>query len=305
MTAALNEPLERRARSRLGGAGAAIGWGWLLLPLTALMLAGYLLPLAQSFINSFHPNTLNGIDFSRWTLANYARLFDPFYGEVYLRTLRISTVIMLVTPLLAYPVGLYLLRARPHTQAILILSFLAPWLVNVVVKAFGWSLLLRSNGLINQTLMGLGLIDEPLRLMFSETGIVIALTHGHFLFVLLPLWVALKSIDPNLAWAAANLGAKPWTIFWRITLPLTIPALISGMIINFTMNMAAFATPALIGGSRVRVLSFVAYEANLVELNWPFGGAISVTLLVLALVLIWIASHAARMSARLVASEVQ
>lgn len=291
----------RRARPLWQQKLGSFHFGWMLAPITILMLGGYLFPLLQSFINSFHPNAPSGIDASQWTLANYTRLFDPFYVEVYLRTLRISVVIMLATAALAYPVAVYLLRARAGTQAVIILSFLAPWLVNVVVKAFGWSLLLRNNGIINQALMGTGLIDRPLRLMYSETGIVIALTHGHFLFVLLPLWVALKSIDPNLAWAAANLGARPWSIFWRITLPLTIPALISGMIINFTMNMAAFATPALIGGSRVRVVSVVAYEANLVELNWPFGGAISVTLLVLAIALIWIANRAARIGAKLVA----
>lgn len=301
MTTLLNEAENRGTRPLWRRDAAAIHFGWMLAPITIVMLGGYLFPLTQSFINSFHPNTLNGIDFTRWTLANYARLFDPFYVEVYVRTLRISLIIMLVTPVLAYPAALYLLRAGPRAQAVVVLSFLAPWLVNVVIKAFGWSLLLRSNGIINQALLGAGLIDEPLRLMYSETGIVIALTHGHFLFVLLPLWVALKSIDPNLAWAAANLGANSWSIFWRITLPLTVPALISGMIINFTMNMAAFATPALIGGSRVRVLSFVAYEANLVELNWPFGGALSVTLLVLAIVLIWIAHWAARVSAKLIA----
>lgn len=279
----------------------ALHLGWMLAPITLLMLGAYLLPLAQSIVNSFHPNTLSGIDFTRWTFENYTRLLDPFYGEVYLRTLRISVIIMLVTAILAYPVALYLLRAHPRAQAVIVLSFLAPWLVNVVVKAFGWSLLLRNNGLINQALLWTGLIKEPLRLMYSETGIIIALTHGHFLFVLLPLWVALRSIDPNLAWAAGNLGAKPWSIFWRITLPLTAPALISGMIINLTMNMAAFATPALIGGSRVRVLSFVAYEANLIELNWPFGGALSVTLLVLAIILLFIANRAARFGARLIA----
>ena len=202
----------------------ATTWGWLLAPLTLLMLAFYLLPILQSFINSFHPNTTTGIDASRWTLTNYARLFDPHYGEVYWRTLRISLIITLISPLLAFPVALYLARARTSTQAVLLLVYMAPWLVNVVVKSFGWSLLLRGNGVINQALISIGLIDAPLRLMYSETGIIIALIHGHFLFVLLPLWIALKSIDPNLAWAAGNLGARPWAVFRRITAPLTIPA---------------------------------------------------------------------------------
>jgi putative spermidine/putrescine transport system permease protein len=122
--------------------------------------------------------------------------------------------------------------------------------------------------------------------------------HGHLLFVLLPLWVALGSLDPNLRWAAGNLGARPAQIFRRVTLPMTLPALIAGAVINFTMNMAAFATPAILGGSRVRVMSYVAYEANLVELNWPFGGALAVALLVVTLGLVWFGQRLARIGNR-------
>lgn len=124
--------------------------------------------------------------------------------------------------------------------------------------------------------------------MFNETAIVIGLVHGIFLFVLLPLWAALSGLDRNLTWAAANLGAKPHSILLRVTIPLTLPALLAGALINFTMNLAAFASPALLGGARARLVSFVAYEVNLVELNWPFGGVLGVALLVLTLLPLWL-----------------
>ncbi|MCL4766169.1 MAG: ABC transporter permease [Hyphomicrobiaceae bacterium] len=260
----------------------------LLLPLLALMLAFYLWPLLQTVINSFHPFELSGIDFSRWTFDNYARLFDPYYASVFLRTARISLIITLITCALAYPVALYIVGLRSRLQAIILLVYMAPWLVNVVVKAFGWSLILSGNGVINRSLRGLGVIDAPLQLMFNETGIIIGLVHGHFVFALLPLWAALGELDPRLKWAAANLGASRAQVFLKVVLPLTLPALLAGAFINFTMNMAAFATPALLGGSRARVISFVAYEVNLVELNWPFGGALAMALLVLTLVPIWL-----------------
>ena len=177
-------------------------------PLALTLLATFVWPLLQGMVNSFHPNTRAGIDTASWTLANYYALFDSYYFGVLVRTLRISLIVTIVTGCLAYPVAIYISRLRPRAQALMLLVYMAPWLVNVVVKAFGWSLLLGSNGVINQALRAMGLIDAPLRLMLNETGVVIGLVHGHFVFVLLPLWAALSALDANLHWAAATLGAS-------------------------------------------------------------------------------------------------
>jgi putative spermidine/putrescine transport system permease protein len=270
----------------------------LILPLLAVMLAFYVSPLMRAVVNSFHAFGPAGIDAEVWTLDNYRRLFDPYYAGILLRTAKISAIITLVTCLAAYPVGIWIVRLRARTQALVLLVYMAPWLVNVVVKAFGWSLILGGNGIINRSLRELGLIEGPLQLMFNETGIVIGLVHGHFMFVLLPLWAALSALDPNLRWAAANLGASALQIFLRVTLPLTLPALLAGALINFTMNMGAFATPALLGGSRTRVISYVAYEVNLIELNWPFGGALAVILFLIVLLPIWLAQRLGRAQGR-------
>lgn len=279
--------------SKVDAQGRGVGPAALITPLLVIMLVFYLWPLMRTVVNSFHPFTPTGIDSTSWTLANYARLFDPDFLDVLVRSVRISTIITLLTGVLVYPIALFIINLSVRAQAVLLLVYMAPWLVNVVVKAFGWSLILGGNGVINRSLKALGLIGAPLQLMFNETGIVIGLVHGHFMFVLLPLWAALSSLDGNLRWAAANLGAGPLQIFRRITLPLTLPALLAGALINFTMNLAAFATPALLGGSRARVLSFFAYEVNLIELNWPFGGALAIALLVLALTPIWLAQRIA------------
>ena len=142
-----------------------------------------------------------------------------------------------------------------------------------------------------KALEAVGLIDAPLQLLFNETGIVIGLLHGHFMFVLLPLWAALAGLDPDLAHAAANLGAHRGQIFRRIVFPLTLPALLAGVVINFCMNMAAFATPALLGGARARVISYVAYDVNLVDLNWPLGAAMATGLLAVTLALVWLSQR--------------
>jgi putative spermidine/putrescine transport system permease protein len=284
--------------TRVDTEGRRIGVAAFAVPLLVVMLGFYVWPLLRTFVNSFHPFTSAGIDESAWTLANYARLADPYYQGAFARTARVASVITAITCVLAYPVGLYIVGLGRRAQALLLLVYMTPWLVNVIVKAFGWSLILGRNGLLNRGLMSLGILDAPLQLVFTETAIVIGLVHGHFLFVLLPLWAALSGLDPNVKWAAANLGATPLQVFARVTLPLTLPALLAGALINFTMNLAAFATPALLGGSRARVISFVAYEVNLVELNWPFGGAIGVALLGLTLVPIWLARRVAERAPR-------
>lgn len=273
------------------------------LPLCLALTVAFVWPLVESVINSFHPFTRAGIDTKVWTLANYAKLADSYYLGILLRTVRVSLIVTAVTAVLAYPVAIYIASLQGRGQALMLLVYMAPWLVNVVVKAFGWSLILASNGIINQALKGLGLIDTPVRLMLNETGIVIGLIHGHFIFVLLPVWAALCALDPNLRWAAGTLGARSWQIFRRVTLPLTLPALFAGLIINFTMNMTAFATPALLGGARARVVAFLAYEVNLVDLNWPLGSAMAVALLVITCALVILSQRVAASGKRRVVFE--
>jgi len=252
------------------------------------MALAYVWPLWQAALNSLHPNTPQGIDAASWTLANFTRLSDPLYTDVLVRTLRISLTVSLIAALVVYPVALRLTRIAPRWQPWVILAFVSPFLVNTVVKSFGWSLLLRGNGLINTALQALHLTDAPLRLMLNETGIIIALVPGHFMFVLLPLWSAIAGIDPALGWAAGTLGARRWQVFRHVILPLTWPALVTGLVINFIMNMTAFAAPAILGGARTLVVSVLAYQVNLQQLDWPFGSAIAVALLVFTLALVGI-----------------
>ena len=255
-------------------------------PLVLVLVAFFVWPLFESVVNSFHVNTLAGIDRTKWTLANYSKLIEPFYLGILWRTFRISIITSAITIVLAYPVAWYIAGLPARIQAYWLLVFVSPWLVNVAVKAFGWSLILSGNGVVNATLRHLGIISSPLHLMFNETGIVIGLVHAHFMFVLLPLWAAFAGLDRSLIWAAENLGAARRHVFTKIVLPLSLPALLAGGVINFTMNMAAFATPALLGGSRARVMSYIAYEVNLVNLNWPLGAAMAMLILIVTLAIV-------------------
>ena len=262
-------------------------------PLMLVMLVGFVWPLLQVLVNSLHPNTPQGIDTARWTLGNYVRLADPFYGEVLVRTLRISAIVTAITGVLAYPVALFVSRRSRRAQSLFVLAYISPWLINTVVKALGWTLLLRSNGVVNTILRGMDVIASPLKLMINETGVIIALVPGHFMFVLLPLWVALSGLDPALSWAAGTLGARPSAIFWRVLLPMTLRAFVAGLVINFIMNMTVFAIPMLLGGARNMVASMLAYQVNLVSLDWPLGGALAVALLAFTLTVVWVGQRGA------------
>ena len=265
------------------------GAPWLFVaPLVLVMVVGFVWPLLQVLVNSLHPNTPRGIDAAQWTLGNYARLVDPFYGEVLLRTLRISVAVTAITGVLAYPVALFVTHRSPRAQSLFLLAYISPWLINTVVKALGWTLLLRTNGMVNTLLRGLDVIGAPLKLMLNETGVIIALIPGHFMFVLLPLWVALSGLDPALSWAAGTLGARPSAVFWRVMFPMTLPAFVAGLVINFIMNMTVFAIPTFLGGARTMVASMLAYQVNLVSLDWPLGGALAAALLALTLALVWL-----------------
>ena len=151
----------------------------------------------------------------------------------------------------------------------------------MVARTLGWALLFGGNsGLVNKALMSMGLISAPLPFMFTETGVVIALTHVLMPFMVLSVWAALQRLDPQIENAAVSLGAGPFTVLRRIVLPQVMPGILSGAIIVFALAASAFATPAIIGGRRLKVASTLAYDEFLNTLNWPLGAAVAVLLLV-------------------------
>ncbi len=216
------------------------------------------------------------------TLANYTRfLGDPFYLGILARTLRIALLTTLATAALGYPVAYHLTRCTGRARAYLTLLIVAPLLVSVVVRTFGWLVILGPNGLVNAALRGLGVVSEPVRLLYTETAIVIGLTHVFLSFMVLSVAASLQRIDPALLRAAQNLGATGRQAFLRVTLPLSLPGVAAGSLIVFTLSSSAFITPALLGGARVKVMSYLAYQQTLLLSDWPYGGAIAFVLVAL------------------------
>lgn len=217
----------------------------------------------------------------RFTLFNYRKfLFDPFYFGVLLTTLKLSLLVTLACLLTGYPVALYLTKRPARERAILMLLVVSPLVISLVIRSFGWLVIFSPRGVVNAVLLGLGLVTTPIKLMYTQTAVVIGLAHVYYAFMVLAIHSSLQTIDPAVIRAAQNLGASPPRAFWRVTVPLSIPGVVAGCLIVFALSVSSFVTPALLGGPWVKVVAYLAWEQALNVLDWSFAAAISVILLV-------------------------
>lgn len=264
---------------------------WLTGPALLVFLGLVIIPLGMTVLLSFYDwGQYKGI-VPEFTLKNWVEIAtDSYFLEIFLRTFRIAVLVTLFSIVIGVPEAYILNRMSPGWRSICLLAVLGPLLVSVVARTLGWALLLGSNGLVNQGLMALGVIGSPLEFMFTETGIVIALTHVLIPFMILAVWASLQRLDPQIENAASSLGAGFVTIWRRVILPQIVPGILSGSIIVFALAASAFASPAIIGGRRLKVAATLAYDEFLNTLNWPLGAAVAVLLLV-ALVAIIVGSN--------------
>ena len=265
----------------------------LALPALMLFTGVVVIPLAMTVLLSFHDwGQYKGIE-PVFILKNWIEIVDdPYYAEMFWRTFRVAVLATLITAVFGVPEAYILNRMQGPWKGLFLLIIIGPLLISVVARTLGWALLFGgNNGLVNKLLMTSGLIASPLRFMFTETGMVIALAHAMMPFMVLAVWTALQRLDPQVENAALSLGAGSFTVIRRIVLPQIMPGVLSGAIIVFSLSASAFATPAIIGGRRLKVAATPAYDEFLNTLNWPLGAAVAVLLLI-ALVLIVVGSNA-------------
>lgn len=246
-----------------------------------------LAPLALTAILSL--NVFNGMEGIQnvYSLKNYLEIFsDSYYLEIFARTAIMSAIVTVLCVVLGVPETIIISRMRGRWRGVFLLIILAPLLISVVVRTLGWSILMGNNGLINKGLMLFHIIDEPLRLAFTMTGVTIAMVHVMVPFMVISVWASLQKLDPQVENAGLSLGASQRTVFRRVVLPQLLPGILSGSIIVFALSASAFATPALLGGRRLKVVATAAYDEFLNTLNWPLGAAIAVVLLVANVVII-------------------
>jgi len=264
---------------------------WLCLPALGVYALFLAAPIVSIALISFrHFEFYGGIQ-PGFTLENYAQVVtDSYYWEVFGRTFAIAVAVTLLCAVLGTFEAIVLHRMQGRWKSLFLLIVLGPLLISVVVRTLGWALLFGSTGLINRALLATGLFAEPIQFMYSNLGVVIALTHVLVPFVVISVWASLQRVDPAVERAAVALGAGAATIVRRIVVPLAMPGILSGSVIVFALAASAFATPAIIGGRRLKVIATAAYDEFLNTLNWPLGASLAVVLLV-ANVLVLVTSN--------------
>ncbi|MFI5012388.1 MAG: ABC transporter permease [Hyphomicrobiales bacterium] len=256
-----------------------IGISILLLP-TLYFLLLFAWPLIGLMRMAFARPIPQRITGEGWSLANFVEIFsNPLYLETLWVTLRIGILVAVFSLLLGYPLAFFLARTRTAWRGTLLFLMLAPILISVVVRAYGWIVLLSNRGLINSALQGLGLIDRPIRLIFNETGIVIGTTHVLLPFMVLAILGSLQTVDGRLEDAAASLGAPPWRVFLDVLLPLSLPGVAAGVLLVFVLAVSSFVTPVLLGGQVVLTIPILALQQFGQAFNWSFGSALVALLL--------------------------
>ena len=256
---------------------------WLLsAPALALFGLMVLLPLALTAVLSFQPFSHDKGVQSGFTLASYLLVFsDSYYWEVFGRTAWVALLTTLICVLIGAPEAYILSRMRAPWRSVFLLVILAPLLVSVVVRAFGWSLVLGPAGFVNQFFEAVGI--GRVRMLYTPIAVVVALVHVMLPFMVIPVWTSLQKLDPQVENAALSLGASRWTVWRRIVLPQVTPGLLSGALIVFALSASALAIPGLLGGRRLKMVATLIYDEYLHELNWPLGAAIALALLVVNL----------------------
>jgi putative spermidine/putrescine transport system permease protein len=269
----------------------------LLLPILLFIFGFFIVPMLYILYLSFITTDDLGGTSAVYSLKNYAQFFkDSYYLSSLWLTVKISLYTVIVSLILAYPVALTMAKSSPRIRGYIALLIASPLLVSIVVRNFGWYLLLLPNGTINHTLISLGIIDTPLKLLFSEVGVVIGLSNAYLPFMVLAIATSLYNIDPSLEKAGAILGASPIRSFFSITLPLSLPGIVSGCVLVFSLSMSAYVTPALMGGANVPVIPVVAYDQINNLLRWTFGSAISYVLLATTLTTVIVFTRAFELS---------
>lgn len=248
----------------------------LVLPLLLYLGVFYAYPVAAMMFRSVHEPD--------WTADNFAQIFaQPVYLEVLWLTLRIGLVVTAACLVLGYPVAYVLARTERAKSNLIMILVLVPFWSSILVRTYAWMVLLGREGIVNQLLLWLGVIEEPLRLLNTTFAVYVAMVHVLLPFMVLPLYGVMRGLDENLLRAAEGLGARPLGVFRQVVLPLSLPGISAGCLLVFILALGFFITPALVGGPRDLMIA-VLIQQQVDLLNWPFASALAVVLLAAALV---------------------
>ncbi|MBI4280529.1 MAG: ABC transporter permease [Armatimonadetes bacterium] len=261
----------------------------MLVPAFLLLFFFFVVPYGYMIYVSFMTHAAARTFVRTFTLHNYVEvIWDPYHWQVIWRTFGAAAVVTIVSLLLAYPVAYHLARSRGQRQGLLLLAILSPLLVGVVIRSYGWMILLYNTGLINTMLRQLGIIDKPLPLIYNMFGVGVGLLHIYMPFMILTITGTLQTIDPDLELVARSLGAGPAATFFKVIWPLSLPGVFAGTILVFVQAVSAFAIPILLGGFRVITAPILVVQTVIESFNWPLASAMALVLFLLSVAVLGI-----------------
>jgi spermidine/putrescine transport system permease protein len=262
------------------------GWAPLAPPLAWLALF-FLVPMIAVFAYSLAIRTPGGGVAFSLSVENYARIAESnLYSWAAVRSLRIAIIVTVATLIVAYPVAYYLALVATRWRVVLFALLMVPWWCSILVKNFAWVAILAESGVLNRALQRIGLIDQPLKLLYNETAVVIGLVHVLIPFMVMPIYATLEKLDRRLIEAAANLGSSPLRVFWEVILPLSLPGVAAGALLTFILGFGSYITPVLLGSERTLMMANLIQSQFMEAFDWPFGAALSMVLLGLVLMLL-------------------
>lgn len=260
----------------------------LLGPGLAWLVVFLVVPCALVFVYSFFERGLyGGIDYI-FGLQNYLRAADPLYLRIFLQSFKIAALTTALALLFGYPAAYFIALAPPRRQKVLLILAILPFWSNYLIRTYAWIVLLNREGLINRALGGLGLIDQPLALLYNEFAIVVGLLYAYLPFMILTLYASIARLGPDLREASTDLGGNTLQTFLGVTLPLTVPGIAAGSVFVFVLSIGNFITPDLLGGGRSIMVGNLIYDQFLSARDWPFGASLAFILIGIMLSLLFI-----------------
>lgn len=260
----------------------------LLAPSVVLLIVFFLIPSIYLFRLSFQEIGPFFEIIPVTTLSNYKTAFtDDFYLNMLVGSIKLTVIVTVLCLLLGYPAAYHMVHAKSSAyRTILYAVIVSPLLISVIVRSYGWIVLLAQNGLVNGVLVRANVVDQPIRFLGSFTSVVIATVHVILPFMILPIASSLQDLDPSLERAAQSMGANPVKVFWRVTLPLTLPGVMAGTVLVMALTLGIYITPLLVAGPLQPLLATGIFYVTLREVNFPLGAALSFILLGFTLLVI-------------------
>lgn len=259
----------------------------LIAPLLATLIAGFLYPIAR----------LVALSFSGGTFHHYRRIWqEPLYVDVLVSTVEVAFIVTVASLVLGFPLAYFMTRLRGGLAIVVAACVFIPLWTSILIRSYAWIVLLQRNGIVNTLLVTAGFTDAPLKLIYTQGAVILAMTHVLMPFMILPIYSALRTLPPDYLRAARNLGAGPLRAFIEVTLPLSLPGIFAGSVMCFVLALGFYITPALVGGPGSMLMATLIGQQTMVLLDWPFAAALSTMLLVMTLVFVLVFRKALSLS---------